>query len=320
MLELGKTYFEAEDYAHAADWFARISDSDDRAREANFYLGLSAYHLGQNDRAKKAFLAVLSQFPLPEIYNNLGVLEYLTRDSAALTDFRKAMQSDPQDQDYRFNLALALARALDVSGAVQQLRELLKLNPGDDEARDLLATLAPRSAAPATTRPQTATAAEQMPEPRIKSDYNETPFDQLALEIQNASELRLAHSDPETHAQFYVDRGRQMLAQGFQPQAERDFRQATALDPKSLGAHSGLARTLEKTNPSEARKEAETALRLGTSVEALLVLGRLDLEENKLDAASQNVQRALEIAPQDSAVLDLQRMIRQRQEAKGSEQ
>jgi Tfp pilus assembly protein PilF len=109
-----------------------------------------------------------------------------------------------------------------------------------------------------------------------------------------------------------------MLQQGFQSQAEHEFRQAIALDPQSLAAHSGLARTLEKANPQEARKEAEAALRAGVSVEALLVLGRLDLQENKLDDAAQDVKRALDVAPQDAAALDLQRLVRQKLAEQGT--
>jgi tetratricopeptide (TPR) repeat protein len=324
MLELGKAYFEAEDYEHAADWFARVPSTDERAREANFYLGLSAYHLNQNDRAEKAFLFVESQFPIPAISNNLGALEYRKGDSAAAGDFLKATQADPQDPDYHFNLALALYRSSDFAGAARQLREVLKLNPSDDDASALLSSVT-NSASPAAGAVRAASlsgkqpeAGGQQPEPRIKSTYDETSFDQLALEIQNASELRLAHTDPKTHAAFYADRGRQMLQQGFQSQAEHEFRQAIALDPQSLAAHSGLARTLEKANPQEARKEAEAALRAGVSVEALLVLGRLDLQENKLDDAAQDVKRALDVAPQDAAALDLQRLVRQKLAEQGT--
>ena len=138
MLELGKTYLDAEDYGQAADWFARIPATDERAREANFFLGLAAYHLGQNDRAERAFCFVESQFPLPEIYNNLGVVEYAAGDAVAASDFRKAMEADPQDPDYHFNLALALSRASDSAGAARQLREVLRLRPSDAEARALL--------------------------------------------------------------------------------------------------------------------------------------------------------------------------------------
>jgi tetratricopeptide (TPR) repeat protein len=322
MLELGKTYLDAEDYEQAADWFARVPATDERAREANFLLGLAAYHLGQNDRAQRAFRFVESQFPLPEIYNNLGVVEYAAGDAVAASDFRKAMEADPQDPDYHFNLALALSRASDSAGAARQLREVLRLRPSDAEARTLLPNAGDTAnpAVPPASRAQNAAAGSKLPAPRIKSNYDETSFEQLALEIQNTIELRLAHTDPKTHAAYHVDRGRGMLQQGFQAQAEREFREACDLDPESLAAHSGLARALEKSNPEEARKQAEAALRVGVSVEALLVLGRLDLEENKPEAAAQDVQRALEIAPQDAAALDLQRLIQQKLGERGSVQ
>jgi Tfp pilus assembly protein PilF len=52
---------------------------------------------------------------------------------------------------------------------------------------------------------------------------------------------------------------------------------------------------------TEARSEAETALRLKPFADALLVLARLDLRENKIEAAAQNVNKALQLEPSNPA-------------------
>ena len=46
-----------------------------------------------------------------------------------------------------------------------------------------------------------------------------------------------------------------------------------------------------------ARAEARTSLRLHPSVEAFLVLARLDLRDNNIQAAGENVDRALALEP-----------------------
>jgi Tfp pilus assembly protein PilF len=149
-----------------------------------------------------------------------------------------------------------------------------------------------------------------VPLQRIKRNYDETSFQQLALEIQNATELRLAKTDPHTHAEFHVTRGREYLAQGFKAEAEKDFREAVQLDPANAAAHLGLARALEDANDASARAEAQAALRLHPiSTEALLVLARLHLKANQTQAAEENVDRVLVLEPNNAAAQALKRTI-----------
>ncbi|MGB0047812.1 MAG: hypothetical protein WBP70_10220, partial [Terriglobales bacterium] len=51
------------------------------------------------------------------------------------------------------------------------------------------------------------------------------------------------------------------------------------------------------------------ALRIRESAEAYLILGRLDLRENRMEAASQNINRALQLEPGNSAGQDLKRTL-----------
>jgi Tfp pilus assembly protein PilF len=142
----------------------------------------------------------------------------------------------------------------------------------------------------------------------MKRTYNETSFQQLALEIQNATEQRLAQTDPNSHAQFHVNRGREYMKQGFRTEAEREFREAIQLDPVNVDAHLGLAHCLEDTNDASARAEAQTALRLQPiSTEALLVLVRLDLKSGQSEEAEQTVDRVLVMEPNNAAALALKK-------------
>jgi hypothetical protein len=71
-----------------------------------------------------------------------------------------------------------------------------------------------------------------------------------------------------------------------------------------------MARVLEaKHDSSAARNEAEAALRLRTFAEPLLVLARLDLSENKEDAATGYVDRALQLEPANASAQALKRAI-----------
>ncbi len=308
MLSLGKTYYRERQYEQAVSWLAHVPQDHPQAREANFYLGLAAYSQGDFSRSETAFAFVAERLPLAEVYNNLGVVTSRRDRKNAADYFRKAVEDDPSDPDYRFNLALELYRQGDLAGASRQLREAGNLWPGDVEARSLLEAISAQSnpAAPRGVVP----ASSKVPLPRIRTAYDESSFRQLALGIEAVAEQRLAKTDPSTHAQFHADRGHELLRQGFVSEAEREFREALALNTFNADAHAGLAGVLEANHDDDgARLEAEQALRLREFSEPLLLLAWLDLRDNKVETASAEVDHALRLDPSNPAALALKRAL-----------
>ena len=307
LLALGKTCFAERQYEQAISALARVPQSDPTSREANFYLGLAAYYRGDFERAESAFQFVASRLPLTEVYNNLGVVTARRGKHNAAEYFQKAVDADPSDPDYHFNLALADYRAGDTPAASRQLRETLSLRPTDAEAKALLDAIT----AEASARLHGNSAPNgRIPSERIRRNYDESSFRQLSLKISALAEQRLAQADPRIHAQFHTDRGRELLAQGFAAEAERDLREAVTLDASNPEAHAGLARALEALNDfAGARSEAEAALGLKSFAEPLLVLAELDLRENRGESAAQSVDEALRLEPTSAPALALQRAI-----------
>ncbi len=301
MFALGRTYYDDREYDEAASWLARIPRTDDLAGAANFLLGLSDYYSGDFDKADAAFRFLESRLPLTEVENNLGVVAARRGRKNAIDYFQKAVQADPNDADYRFNLALTLYKSGDAAGAARQLREAVAHRPDDVESRQLLSTIGSGSA-PVPVN------GSRLPMERLKENYDESSYRQLALEIENAMERSLAGTDPKTHAQFHVDRGREMLDKGLLEDAAREFREAVMRDPTNPAAHAGLARIAEnKGDTAGARREAETSLQLSPTADAYIVLGRLDLRENHLDAAEKNADHALALEPANLAAVALKR-------------
>jgi Tfp pilus assembly protein PilF/TolB-like protein len=306
MYRLGETYYANHEYESAASWFARIPNDDSLAGEASFYRGLSAYYIGDYDSAEIAFKSLAAQFPLPEVNNNLGVVMGRRGKRAELDYLQKAADSDPNDPDYHFNLAIAYARVFDNAHASRELKEVLRLQPADSEARSFLETVVSNS----TAFRQTASSAGKLPLQRIKRTYDETSYRQLAIEIERTAELRLSKADPKQHAAFHVDRGRQMLSQGFAGDAEKAFEEAVTLDPTSVSAHMGLAEAFTVLGDDrKAAEEAGAALKLQPSAGAFLLLARQNLKDNKLSAASEQVERALQLEPSNQDAQALKRTI-----------
>lgn len=296
LLQLGKTYYRAKDYVTAMSWLVKVPATDPAANDAQFYFGLSAFYAGQMDKADSAFRSLSSRLPLSEVYNNLGVVAARLGDRRARGYFEKSVQSDPNDPDYHFNLAVELYREGQAQDASRELRAVVALEP-DTEARSFLEAI--NSAAPPVSK---------LPLQRIKRNYGELSLQPPAVETTNNTEARPRKNDTASHVTFHVQRGEELLNQGLLAEAEKQFLEAVMLDPNRAGAHTGLARVMEtRQDRAGARKEAQTSLRLAPSADAYLVLARLDLAENNSVSAAQNVERALALDPANAAAVGLKR-------------
>jgi tetratricopeptide (TPR) repeat protein len=286
---LGEAYYRDRQYDQAISWLGRIPLNQSYAEEANFYLGLAAYFKADYGRAESAFTFVAGRLPLAEIYNNLGVVASRRGQQNAAEYFQKALNSDPNDADYHFNLALALYREKDFAGSSRQIRQTLAEHPTDGEASSLLQM---------TTSAESAKQGSKVAAERIRTNYSESSFRELAIEIDAAVEQRLSKTDPRTHARYHAERGHELLNQGFVAEAEKEFRESITLDATNPFAHAGLARVLEANNDfAGARSEAQEALRQRQFADPLLVLARLELSQNNTEVATEDVDQALRLEP-----------------------
>jgi tetratricopeptide (TPR) repeat protein len=316
-LELGKTYYAQRAYEPAIAALSQVQQSssmsglmsglmsDAVAREANFYLGLAAYAHGEFAKSASAFEFVAARLPLAEVYNNLGVVAARRGQKKAVEYFERAIQNDPSDADYHFNLGVTLIQAGDRAGAARELQAALDQRPNDAEARTLLDSLTPPAGG---IVPGSATS--KAPTERIKRNYEEDAFRQMTTQMGSWAEQQFARSDPRTHARFHLELGKELLAHGFTTEAEAEFRHAAAVDPSSSAPLTALAEDYDARGDAfEARAQAEAALRIRESAEAYLILARLDLRENRMEAAAQNINRALQLEPGNPAGQDLKRTL-----------
>jgi tetratricopeptide (TPR) repeat protein len=331
LLALGRAYFTNQDYDQAAATLGRMPKNDPNALEADFYRGLACFYTGNYREAEDAFAFVSTRLPLPEVVNNQGVAASRRgKDAGAL--FQQAITADPRDPDYHFNLAVALANRKDSAGALRELEETLKLRPQDAEARAFAAQLEdPQPAKPypkpgqAISDPQAGggsgsgapgSAEGGIPLERIKRGYSEAGFRQAAFEMEQLQEVRMALLPPAQRAAELVKDGDQFFQRGLVLEAEREYREALAADASSALAHAGLAAVRERDGDAEAaRREARASLQIEPNVPAYLVLARLDLQANQLNAAAGDVAGALKVDPGSANARGMKLALERRQQA-----
>ncbi len=174
--ELGKLYWQQNEYRLAAQWFVKVNPSTPRSLESSFLLGLCRYYLGDYAEAQQAFARVAESVPLNEVFNNMGAAQFRRNLPDAAESFRKALEGDPADPDYHFNLGLALWKRGEFEAAAQSFRATLDRDPEDPQAMLLLGRcLKHTPPAPADLKAGFE---------RVKLNYEEGPWRQLKAALE----------------------------------------------------------------------------------------------------------------------------------------
>ncbi|MDE3148626.1 MAG: tetratricopeptide repeat protein [Acidobacteriota bacterium] len=305
-MALGLTCYDDQQYQQAADALAKVGHNDSDMLEAGFYHGLSLLFSGDYPKAEQAFAGVARILPLAEVVNNQGVaVSRQGHDGSAL--FRQAVTADPNNADYRFNLAVSLKHRGDNAEAFTQLAQCLRLRPNDTEAQTLQAAWKQPAAAPSAGSGEDAAAD---PLERIARGFDAAAFRQAAQVVAEMDETRLAALPPRERALKLSAQAQGYLDRGLLLEAERLYQSAIAADGKVAEAHAGLAEVRQRSgDATDARKEARAALDIDPSAQAYLVLGRLDLAAGDLSAAGTEAGQALKLDPTSRTAQELNRQI-----------
>jgi len=136
--ELGKILMARKSYREASTWLERVQPSDAGYSEARFLLGISKFHSGDAQASQEIFERLSHTGASSAVFNNLGAAQSRNGLASAAVNFRKALEVDPNDPDYLFNLAYVLWKTGDFDAAADRFRAVLDRVPGDSMATLLL--------------------------------------------------------------------------------------------------------------------------------------------------------------------------------------
>ncbi len=168
--EMGKLLLERKEYKQAITWFQRVPPTDERYPEARFRMGLAAYGALDYAAAANYFREVAKIYPLNEVYNNLGAAEEALNQPGAIDDYRRALEGDPNDAVYLFNLGAALLKKNSFDEAAKRLDAAVGHDANDEEAASLLAQAQEKLGAEPGSKAVAA---------RLKQNFDATAFRQL---------------------------------------------------------------------------------------------------------------------------------------------
>ena len=174
--ELGKLYLERKDPKQALKWLQRVPAADSRYLEARFRMGIAAYQSADYGTAVSYFKEVAEVMPLHEVYNDLAAAEDQLSLPPTIDDYRRAVDGDPADVSYLFNLGAALLRRNLFEEAQQKLQAVMDHSPDDAEADELLAQAQERKTSPPGSKP--------LAPARLKTSMDSTAFRQLKAMLQ----------------------------------------------------------------------------------------------------------------------------------------
>ena len=326
---LGEAYFSRRDCDAALPLLAKVPSGSSLSAEAMFTTGVCRLQLNQPDKAEETFLALqnnlkndlVAEAELPEVLNNLALARARRGNTTgAASGLLRALDLDPDEDDFPFNLGLLYLRGNDATTAAKYFREASDREPENPEDRAMLIYALEKTGNKKEAAEERNSAVETLganslpavrPETFARLDRISTELDITTLQLQisrdaNDNTSVTVASSAVSSPTSLVRKGRQELAAGRVDAAEADFRAALAAAPNDPAAHRGMAEVFRRRSKrAEAIEELQAALAERDSAMDRTTLARIYLEQRKPEMAKAELQKALKMAPNYSEARQL---------------
>ena len=296
--------------------------------EARFLAALSEVALQRFDAAIARLTELGGTAPTGTVLNNLGVAHLRKGDSSAVGRaayyFSKAIEADPVDADYCFNLGYTYALARDHQAALYWLREGVRRTPADAGAHELLGAVLAADGANVEAERERELARQlgRQDEGASRPGRGAIPrgLERLkqALSGPASSLIDIALTatgdrDQRELASFHLERGRRLFDEKKDREAASEIGRAVFLLPYDAEAHLLLGRIhLRGGRTREGIDALKVAVWCQDTAAGRVALAEAYLQAHDQAAARVEVTRALAIDPRSPEALAIAARIGQR--------
>ncbi len=313
-LALGRAHAVTGEWLKARDAALAVSAGSPYAARAQLEAAVAEIGLTRYDDAFARLKTLGDKTGAPEVFNNLGVIQ-LRRGASSQNGrstyfFNKAVEADPAQADYAFNLGYAYWREQDFPAAVYWLREAVRREPGDSDAHFVL------GAALQATGAATEAARERELARRLSAAYEEQGGTPQADAVPPDLERLRPYLDPpgarrtesalmatEQRGQrelvaFHLERGQRFYERESDRDALTELQRAVYLSPYQAEAHLLIGRIhLRAGRVPEAVAAFKIALWSEESAAGHAALGEAYRQAKDLAGARLEAERALALTP-----------------------
>jgi Flp pilus assembly protein TadD/TolB-like protein len=232
--------------------------------------------------------------------------------------FHQAVEADPADPDYCFNLGYAYWLDKDALAAAYWLREAVRRDPTDGDAHFVLAAALASSGA-GTEAERERELARRLSERWEAATAADVPRGlERVKDRVSAARLRVntvlqagAQRDQREAAAFHLEAARRAFAAGRDPETVRETQRALYLSPYESTAHLLLGRALARSGLLEEAVDAlKIAIWSAETAAAHIALGEVLLRLRDLDGASRAADRAQALEPGNAEATALAARVR----------
>jgi Tfp pilus assembly protein PilF len=320
LMSLWNVYTTESEYAKALGAANAVAADSPLYRRARFDVALSLIDLKRYDGAFQELTTLSAAARIPAVANALGVVQ-LRRgapggSSPATTFFKRAVDAEPDNPDYLFNLGYAYALAQSPTDALSWLRESVRFDAANGDAHLVMSEVL-RSTGRTAEAQRERDLAKLLGTTRDVSDApaGKVPPDleRVVTELDDASRPRLGpiapdRNDQQETATFHLGRARELIAAHNDRAAAAELRRAIYLTPYADEPHMLLGHIYDRAGRvSDAIDEFKVALWARESAPAHLALGQALLESGDRDGARREATRALQMSPASTDARDLLR-------------
>jgi tetratricopeptide (TPR) repeat protein len=314
---LGLSLFRVGRFKEANEALAKVTGDGSLRVRIDFLMGVNSFFLGDYAAAVEKWFALSKTNPSAEVYNNIGIsLIRKNEIEDAVWYLNKAVELDPQNGDFRYNLAACYSQKEAPDDAVQHFREAIQFHPNDYQALYWLGRTLEKQGKP-ESKQVLAFYLERLPGDQRGKFPDQFPTATAALRAAYAylskeekDYMNVARSKAskqrEDYTKTYQGSADKQLKDAHPDLAVQEIKKGLTLSPfdSYLNYLWGLSYVKQGNNPA-AIPYLQFSLWCTDNVDSHLLLAELYSEGQQLENAKKQIQQVLALDPKNKKALDI---------------